>query len=132
MSDFLSLILDFVVAATADDDKYIPLPPGTWEIESVVLAPNATSTGHASNFADLNIYEDDGTTVLYNRDTDSGGDGTLTAATEEALTKESGGDVRFVSTAASPVGIRVNKTESGTGVAIDCTFGIFVRRVAEL
>jgi len=132
MDDYLSLLLDFVVAAGSDDDKYLPLPPGTWEIQSVVVGPNATATGHATNNAQLNIYEDDGSTVLYQWDTDSAVDGTLTAGTEKAITAESGGDVRFVSTASSPAGIKVNKTESGTGVAFDLTVGIFVRRVAEV
>ena len=59
-----------------------------------VLLVGEAITGHASNFVDFNVFAADGSTLLWNRDTDSGNDGSTVAGTvygvspDETLTAE--------------------------------------------
>lgn len=122
------------LAAGTDDTRYHVLPPGTWELEYCLLVDNDGIVGHASNYRDFNVFGSDGSTLAYNRDTNSGGDGSMTAGAGEAVTQESGlgTNARFTSTAAAPAEVKVDTVESASGVAVDWAYDVGFVRVPEL
>ena len=96
-------------------------------LRGVLLTANVAATGHASNFVDVNVFASNASTLVWNRDTDSGSDGTLAAGTIEGLSPDASVDTAV--TFETAVGdlmdyeatepIKVTTVNSASGVALD-------------
>jgi len=106
----------------ADARKLIPGATGQkFIIEKVGLVDWDGITGHASNYVEIDLLH--GTAVIASRDTDSAGDGTLTALTPEDMSAAVG----TIVTAGDYLHLDVDK--QGTGPAFNAQVLVGLRAV---
>ena len=102
-----------------------------------VLFTGESITGNGTNFLDFNVKGPDGSTLLWNRDTNSGGDGTYTGGTVagvhpdgttlgEAVAFEAGAGQQMTCEAAEA--FLVDAVPSGTGAAHRVTMTLILDR----
>ena len=112
------------VASNAADDIRVAFARDV-RLVGVIIAPNATSTEHATNFATITVT--DGTTTLFTWSTDSGADGTLTEGTPAGVGPYGTLTATKVLTASAAASQDIDKNgtyevvvaQTATGVAVD-------------
>jgi hypothetical protein len=119
----LSVVLN--VGATTDEDVYLTVPPGEWEIEAIYLVPNSTVATDATDYR-TTTYKVGSSTVASQTTNSSGGSArtvatpqTLTLTTPSAFPVTGGSDYILVSSA---------KT-GGSGKVEDATHQVVLRKV---
>jgi len=130
-NDIIALSIRMEESAGTDEEHGTVIPDlgDDWYLEELWIVPDTTTSEDASNYTTLTVKKGLAGTVLATRDTDSAGDGDLTAGTAVKLTmaatatevvrRFSGGDELYL-----------EKDDSGTGAAFDgCCLAVF-RRVA--
>lgn len=124
------------VSADASEVLYLAMPEaGEWRlVDAPIITPMDTSTGHASNYADITAKKGlSGTTIFsWSTDSDVSGQGTLTAGTPVEMVAASGGvgqNLEFTGGVGGDVlEITVDATP-GTGVAVDAHFQACVEKI---
>lgn len=107
-----------IAAATTDEEVWIPMPAGyvgSFRVIECGAVPNSTSAANGTNYATLTFYGNDGSTSLGTLTTASTA---LTAGTRRKI-NPTDATATFSSAATSINGVKVIKTHSGSGVAVD-------------
>ena len=104
---YRSLHLDeSAAAASTTEARYVGFGRKV-RLLGVILIANAATAADADDYLDVNVFGPDGTTLLWNRDTDSAGDGALVAGTVEGTAHDADPDTTVA-------------FESGVGAQLYC------------
>jgi hypothetical protein len=114
-----------VVAANAAEELELHVPlPGNWLIESCWVGVHTTSSLHATNYATITVKKGAGGTAI----------GSITTETV-ALTKGTARQIPITTSPANNViagqssAIELAVTQAASGVAVDCTVFLVLRKL---
>lgn len=112
------------IAASTDEIWYLPIAaPGKWRLEAAYFVSQTARTAHDTNYTDISL-ENAGTEIA-SEQTTTGDTGNLVAGTPVALALSGGSALEFDQGEA----ITIKKTDAGTGLALDGSFGFSLVRV---
>lgn len=118
LSDSYIVTNTVIAAATTDEEVWLGMPAcyeGSYRVIECGAVPNTTAAANGTNYATLTFTGSDGSTALGTLTTASTA---LTAGTRRKI-NPSGSAAVFSASATSVNGVKVNKTHSGSGVAVD-------------
>lgn len=131
LSDAVRVSERINAAATTNDTVYLPVPStaegGKWFAKEIGIVPNATLALHASNFSTLTFTGNDGSTSLGTITSETVA---MTAGTRRTISPSGSASV-WLSGTTTNAGVKVAKTHSGTGGAVDVVAYVVWEKVRE-
>lgn len=126
------LTVDLSGAAGTDTTRFIGV--GRTAVLLGVLLCGEAITGHATNIVDFNVFAADGSTLLWNRDTLTAGDGALVSGTLYGVSPDGtlSAPVPFESGIGGAMGLTLDQTfkvsavHSGSGQAVSAVLTLII------